>query len=262
MLRQAATFHCKKLTIKHVTVMLLCALVFRLSAEEIRKYNVYTESWAPFSYEFEKETIGIATDLVKDLLDRSGIEYQLTLVPWARGFNKVQTSPGTMLFLTKLTPDREHLFQWVGPIAEINLYLYQLKENPIIEIDDLRDLRRYRVGVERGGSSEKVLNQLGLDERGTLYPVNSFSQLIAMIFKDRIDFVISDEISLQFQTKMTGYPFKELMQNRIFSEQGQYYLALNIQTPQSVVSALQYHLEIMQQNGDDTKIIQRYIDDQ
>jgi len=226
---------------------------------ETPTFVIYAESWAPYNYLFEEEVIGISTDIVREMFTLAELNHEIVLVPWARGYQLAKTQENAFIFMTKRTLERESQFQWIGPLQEINLSLYRLSSRDDLQISRLGQLNQYVVGVERGGSSHLKLIKLGLEDQNQIYPVNKFSQLLGMLFKQRIDFVISSDTSLQFQMNMTGYRKQEVSYALDFSSAGTFYLAANNSVDIEVVEALQFWLDSLKQQGKLIDIQQRYL---
>lgn len=69
----------------------------------------------------------MATELVREILRRLGETASIRVVPWARGYQMVQRTPGTGLFATIRSAQREADFKWVGPIILAEDAYYSLK---------------------------------------------------------------------------------------------------------------------------------------
>lgn len=227
-------------------------------AADYSAQDIYTESWAPFNYEYEGEIKGIATEMVELLMQRAGLEYQINLEPWARGFNTALNRPNTMIFLTMRTPERESKLQWIGPLFRMKLNLYQLAGRDDLAIDSLEELVNYRVAVLRGGSAEQTLMKMGMQPEHNLIRTSRFSQIMGMFFSNRIDFFVSEDISLRFETRLAGKDISRIRKVMPFSDEKGFYLAVNPDTPPALVSELQEHLDQMISDGTREQIVYRY----
>ncbi len=58
--------------------------------------------------------------------------------------------------------EREHLFQWVGPVFKNTTYLYARKEDAI-KIKDGQNLNGYLYGTVLNDASEMFLSRLGVN---------------------------------------------------------------------------------------------------
>lgn len=251
------------LTMRVLQILLVYAAIlfsFNTCAKDSEAFIVYTESWAPYNYEFERQVVGISTDTVREMFEAAKLDYEILLVPWARGYQAAQKQSNAFLYMTKRTPEREVLFNWVGPLEDARLSLYRLATRNDLSIKDIAELKNFRVGVERDGSSHEKLKQMGYEVEKNMFPVASFSQLLGMLFKQRIDFVISEDTSLLFQMKLTGYRNKDVVRELEFASNGEFYLAVNKSIDAKILATLQSHLDEIKKNGRWQEIRGRYLD--
>ena len=91
-------------------------------AEELVLYagNVY-----PFTIVDQDGLVsGAAVDVVAEIMKAVGNPVdasKIRAISWARAVEETETHAGTAIFCMARTPQREHKFKWVGPIAELNL---------------------------------------------------------------------------------------------------------------------------------------------
>ena len=101
--------------------ILMAPAAITAADEPMPDFRIMTEHWVPYQFK-ENDTIrGISVDLLVDLLDRVGSRQgraDIEMVPWARGYRYAQKIKNAILFLTSRTPEREHLFKWVGPVIQ------------------------------------------------------------------------------------------------------------------------------------------------
>ncbi|WP_231291109.1 MULTISPECIES: ABC transporter substrate-binding protein [unclassified Thioalkalivibrio] len=108
-----------------------------------------TESYPPFNFETEAGDLdGISVRVMDVLLEVAGVDAEIRLLPWSRAYAEAQSEPGTCVFSTTRTPEREDLFTWVGPLVENQWHAFVL-EGAEVNASSLRDLERYRVGGYR-----------------------------------------------------------------------------------------------------------------
>jgi len=75
----------------------------------------------------------------------------------------VQNVPGSLLFSTARTSQREKLFKWVGPITDLTIGLVSLKTKNI-KLQSIKDADKYRIGTIRDGSPEQLVLEAGIQE--------------------------------------------------------------------------------------------------
>lgn len=92
---------------------------------------------------------GPATDVVEATLQEAGLDYQLSLYPWARAYDLAQQQPNVLIYLIARTPEREERFKWVGEVIRYQFNFYKLRSREDIQVNSTDDARRYLVGVVR-----------------------------------------------------------------------------------------------------------------
>jgi polar amino acid transport system substrate-binding protein len=142
------------------------ALLLGLCGHALAQQSItlYTEEYAPFNWR-DKESgdiTGLSTDIVTDLLKRAGIAHAAPVsVPWARGLALTAANPNTCLFTAARVPEREALYQWVGPIGRSAWVLFARKADHIV-LRSVDDARRYRIGTYIGDASVTFMRERGI----------------------------------------------------------------------------------------------------
>lgn len=111
--------------------------------------TLHTLDWAPYSWHDKSSgmTIGIAVDIVHELMARANVTVASTdIIPWARGLALTSGTPGTCQMMVGRTAEREHKFQWIGPIGQTHWALYAPREDKIV-LKSLSDAQPYLVGT-------------------------------------------------------------------------------------------------------------------
>ena len=93
--------------------------------------ELFTEDYPPLTFERDGEIAGGGTAIVREIMRRAGVTVSMQLVPWSRGYAATLRRENTALFVTALTPEREPLFKWVGPVAPDSWVLYAKADSPI-----------------------------------------------------------------------------------------------------------------------------------
>jgi polar amino acid transport system substrate-binding protein len=106
------------------------------------------------------EVIGYATEKVRELLRRSGIDYTIELQPWKRAYTLALTQDATCVYPTTQTPERKAQFKWVGPLVETDWVLYGRagRHTGVKRLDQVRGLR---IGSYLGDVRGEYLKDLG-----------------------------------------------------------------------------------------------------
>jgi len=122
--------------------------------------TLITEDYPPLNYVEDEILKGPAVDIVRAIRDRLGIESEIKVYPWARGYKFLETRKNTALFSTTRSKKREELFKWVGPIAEKKIGLFAMKDRKI-KLKTLEDAKDYLIGVQLGGVGMQYLEDRG-----------------------------------------------------------------------------------------------------
>lgn len=162
-------------------------LVFSLSlCAEV--FKVYTEQNPPYNFVDNGKIAGHATKLVEKLFAQCGhkmADDSVHLLPWARGYHEVLHENNTMLYSMIRTPEREALFQWVGPVGKMTLALIA-KKSTHLSVATPAMLHRYKIATIPDTASEKALLALGFQPSELERFANALSQL-KKLKENRID---------------------------------------------------------------------------
>ncbi len=151
---------------KRVLLVLLLWLS-PVSAMAEARWTIVTEELPPYNFLQNTLVHGISADILLLLMEKAKISMNredIQLLPWPRAYSMVQNKPGSMLFSTARTPQREKLFKWVGPITDLTIGLIALKKNAI-ELQSIQDLGKYRIGTIRDGAPEQLVLKTGIEEK-------------------------------------------------------------------------------------------------
>ncbi len=217
----------------------------------------YTDSWAPYNYVEHNRIVGVSTELLEAALKKTGFQYEIKLQPWKRAYLAVQNTPYTALYTVNRSPQRDHLFKWVGPLYPGHVYLFKLKTRKDIATKTLQDVGKYRIGVLNEGSVHRYLLANGIDKE-QLNLVSYSNQHLKMLFAERLDLVPGDEIDFAFQLRGATPGFSDLEKAFMLYE-GRYYIALNLDTPDAVITELQQALDQVVAEGARESILEKYL---
>lgn len=116
------------------------------AAQARPRLHLVTESSPPSAMMGEQGVTGFATDKLRVMLERAGVDYDIDLLPWKRAYVTAQTRPDTCVYSTTRVPEREALFKWVGPTHENDWTLFGRADRNY-QISSIDDARKYRIGA-------------------------------------------------------------------------------------------------------------------
>ena len=140
--------------------MLLYTLV--VAATEISTHNQNTDrphldfvTFIEPPYFFDpavSDNEGLVSIILKQLMQKAGINYRLTIMPPKRAELFVQFTPNTCVIPIEKSQEREVFFTWVSPVLISQTGLFQLASAPPVSLRTLEDARPYRIGSYLGSS--------------------------------------------------------------------------------------------------------------
>ena len=198
-----------------------------------------TEEFAPYSYLEDGKVIGYSTDIVRALLSRAGLDYELGVYPWARAFQIAKSKPNVLIYSIVRTPEREHEFQWIAQIAPRSVYVYKLASRQDIHVKSVADLRPYRIGANRGDIVEDQLHQLGLQADLAAQDESSLRKLLV----GRVDVMVASEPLIKSLCASMGVPLSSLERTIAMPGVTGYYVAASVGTPAATVHRLQVEFD-------------------
>ncbi len=220
--------------------------------------NLVTEDYPPFDMRVNGQPTGnpddpltgIAVDIVSELFKRAEIGYTLKIYSWERAYKMALEMPGYGVFCTFRTPERESLFQWVGPLADNN-WVFMAKKSRNIKLASLEDARKYRIGNYRGDAIGEFLEKEG-------FPVAyvSFDHLNARkLDGEKIDLWAAGSFVGPYLAKREGISSLET----VFQiKEHSMFLALNKAVSPDTVAKLNKHFQEMKADGTVDKIYSKY----
>jgi polar amino acid transport system substrate-binding protein len=196
---------------------------------------------------------GIGTDMVREIMARSGIAYSIDLLPWKRAYTAALERRDTCVFSTTRTPEREPHFKWIGPIGEAEWVLMGRADRRF-DLKSLDDARAYRVGTYNGDARDQFLRARGFN----VDPAPNDLINPRKLMMDRIDLWAASLRRGSLTLDRLGYSGKVvpvLVFNRI-----RVYLACNRAVPDALVARMNGSLEAMERDGTSRAIVHKYDD--
>ena len=195
---------------------------------------------------------GIAADVIREMFQRAGIDYTLTLrFPWERIYKMAMETPGYGVFVTARLPEREELFKWVGPIGPDDWVLLA-RADSTIQVDSLEQAGQYRIGAYKGDAIAEHLVAQGL--RPTLALRDQIN--VEKLQSGAIDLWATGDPAGRFLAKQQGV---NGLKRVLRFDSAELYLALNRQVSDETVEKLQAALDQMRADGTIDTISGRYL---
>lgn len=221
--------------------------------------TVVAEESFPIHYLNDGQPVGLGNDLIRAVLERSNIEYEINIYPWARAYQMAKSVPNVLISPIARTKEREKLFKWVGEVTPLNYALIKLKSRTDISVKNFQDARKFDIGVIRDDVVHLYLKQNNFK---SLNSVNRLEQNIKMLAAGRIDLIPSNLTFLSFkcaEMKIDCNLFQPVL--KLDEISNGLYMAFSLQTDDLIVSKAIKTYQELKANGQYDKIMDpgRYI---
>lgn len=229
---------------------LLSAAVFAQSL------SLYCEEDRPLQfYDSDGKLTGLTIEIVQEIQKRVGNNDPIQVVPWSRGLDKINNDANTLLFSMARTPERESLYQWIGPIMS-NVYGLYAKADSSLKVNNLDDAKKIpSIGVYRGDIRDQTLTRLGfrnLDRASS--NISSFKKLMM----GRISVYTDSKLGVESLARASGYAISDV--KFIFELfKSELYIAASRNTDPAVIKKWNAALENMKKDKTFLKIQQKYL---
>lgn len=144
------------------TALILCLGAWSAPALAGPALVVVTEDYPPFNFQKQDggPVVGMATDLLAKAFQQAGMEFKVTLLPWARAYAMGLSDANTCVYSTTRTEEREPKFKWIGPVVQNDWFLFGRADSP--KLASLADLKGATVGGYRGDALTEYLKAQGV----------------------------------------------------------------------------------------------------
>lgn len=222
--------------------VLACTMSLVVHAQPL---HLYTEEYPPINFSRNGQPTGLATEVVREIMRRTGQNAPIQVVPWARGYQQAQVRPNTGLFVTMRTREREPLFKWVGPLTRNVVSFYALRSSAL-DLQNLEQARHFgEIAVPRGWYSHQRLLTEGFTN---LIPVTGPDQMINMLKRGRVKLMVSDNLSLSTLLAQGDIQANEVQRLFTFMHSDSY-IAFSLGTDDALIQRWQRELDGMKADG-------------
>jgi polar amino acid transport system substrate-binding protein len=212
--------------------------------------QLFTENAPPSSYEFghgtSSEVRGSSIDILNEIQARTGYINNINLTLWNNAYAIVQYLPNSAIFATARTPERENMFQWVGPISS-NRTCFYTRSSLGLTIETLEQAKALQsIATPNGWCTHDFLKNNNFQNivATSLTPQDAFNQLI----NGEVQALLLPDMDVKWLADINGVPMSDLtqqMEAAIFNS----YIAFSLNTPASTVQQWQSHLNAMKADG-------------
>lgn len=190
----------------------VCCLLLSmpLTAADIR---VVTEYRSHYQLQNEDGSLGgYMTDIIRALFEITGDTPQFEVHPWGRTYAEALNNPNVLIYSMSYNPSRAALFDCIAELESEQLYFWGLKSRVPLALNSISELYQYRVGVTQSSNPDQYLTEQGLPK---LLRIATPEQALGMLYRERLDLVISAEVSIMNRATELGFDPSQL--KKVFS---------------------------------------------
>lgn len=238
-----------------MSVLLGFAVGAQAAAAETTGLKILTAENPPLNFIKDSEITGLATEVVGELVKRTGTGGKIRLVAWPKGYQALLEQPNIALFSTVMTSERKNLFQWVGPLVVQDTNLYALKGSRI-EIANLDQARKVnRIATVTKYYSEQMLKQEGFTNTQS-YPDRETT--VRRLLDGTVQLLASSNTEMPAALKKTGTSMDDV-KNAFTVSTDLVYIAFSKGTSPELVARWQDALDEMKRDGTFAQIYARWL---
>ena len=219
--------------------------------------TIVSDSSPPLGYVKDGEIVGVTVDLIKLLLERTGIEGKFVMYPWSRAYRIAQEEKDILIYQLTYTQERARLFQLIGPIVASTDCLWKLKSRKDIVLKNLEDAKRYRIGVVKDYFVYTYLIQHGFEDGKNLEPIHDDDLNFKKLVSGRIDMMFLADIVFHQRLNELGYN-RDHFEKALPVIQNEGYLGFSRMTSPDVVKRFEKALQDAKMDGSYDRIMGEY----
>ena len=226
-----------------IYILMLCA--FSYSVIALPKITVVTEDLWPLNYLQDGELKGKSANVVLSALEKSGLSYQLEVLPWPRAFKIATEQPNTVIFSIVRTKKREQQFHWLAQISTSDdIHIMTLSNSELSKENTKEQLLNYPIAVQTKSVSYYYLRYLGFKN---IRQVRSVKQGILMLLNARVDLIVGRKSGMLKILIQLG-PLTPKLKTVLISDVMSSYIAASLGTDPEIIEKLTRALKSHQQS--------------
>ena len=183
--------------------LLILIAIFSFSQAQGAKITVVTENNSPYQELTNGEIGGVATAIIIEVLNESGIDYEIGIYPWARAYKMAKVQENVLIYSIARSEEREPQFHWIDEIVPFSVFMYRLAGSDI-NIATLEGAKSYEVGVINKGFRHEFFVRNGFEEGKNMTSINKDIHNISKLIAGRIDLMPFDEMGWKSKAKQLG----------------------------------------------------------
>ncbi len=241
-----------RITIMNIKIILasLCFILMSLSSVQAATFTLLTEELPPYAMKVGGKPAGATVEIVSKLFERTGLDYNLRIVPWKRAYVTTLEEKNTCIFPVQRSQEREVKFHWVSPIVITQTGFYTRNDFDK-NLSTLNDVEGLKIGSYKGSAAAEYLNSQGYKTSLITRDAPNIQKLKA----GRIDVWAADTLTAVHMMKERG--IKDVKESLVYFTTLRA-LACNLSTSSDTIDKLTVELKKMYTDGSVETIMKKY----
>ncbi|QFI69337.1 substrate-binding periplasmic protein [Sinorhizobium alkalisoli] len=231
---------------KRILPLLAALLPFAAQAAELK---MVTESYPPFNFREGDTYKGASVEQVRLLMEDSGIDHTMEMMPWARALFLAENHEMHCVFTTVHNQERDRRFKWVEPLLTSRTVLIR-KSGSTANPKSLEEAKAFRVGTQRDDFTQTILERNGFPR---IDLAADLQLTLKKLMTGRIDLMpISEKYYVSL--RRDGQPIEATL---ILAEDI-YSIACNPSVPDELIGRMQKSLDEIIADGTQQRLFEKY----
>lgn len=244
-----------------IILPLIGALLFSSNVFSQEPLRLMTEEFAPYQfYEGSGETkaiSGISIEIVEAIRKKIGNKDPIKVLPWSRALKLLVKTKNSALFSTARTPQREDKFQWVGPLAKLEMVFFR-KVGSKININSMEDAKKIaKIGVTKNVATHEILLEMGFTNLEVMKS-GADEKNIKRLVRGRIDMWPTAYYAGIYSARKIGVLDQIEVIPNVTILSGNLYIAFNKETDVEIIQQWQSALDQLRKDGVVAAILEKF----
>ena len=243
--------------------VVICLFFFSMMFAGIAKaqeLTIYTEEFPPFNFTEKGKITGVSTEVVQHVMADTGIQYRIISLPWSQSYNLAQKKPNALIYSISRNSSREPLFKWIGVVTPTTYSVIALKSRSDINIDQLSDLKKYKIGTTTDDIVESWLISKGFSTSDLIRTSGENAALknFKNLLNNRIDVWPFPDAVAYYIVRQEGHSNPESLLKKALPMKelsGGYYMAGGLNISDEIVKKISNALKKFKQSNEYYKIL-------
>ncbi len=211
------------------------SIILYASEEANEKIVVYTEDYPPFNFvdPDSGDIAGYATEKVRSVLEKAGLEYEIRMLPWKRAIRSVKSNENALIYTLVRTPARESMYRWLVSIAPADFHVFMRADDLRVPTYEALKAGSYTASCIVKDITCDLLIALGIPSENITAVPNDKTGDFKLTMAGRTDIFLSDSETFKFLREQDNFDTDLVKRTLRVNIQTGFYLAGNLNMPKA-----------------------------